>query len=326
MKKHVIMSLAALSLVVPMTSCSNSDLYTIGILEYITQDALEAVRNGFVSQLKEKGYEDGKNISIQYQNPEANASTQTTMASKLARECDLVFGIATLSAVALKTAVDDASKDIPVVYSACTDPVGAGLITSVTDHANVIGTSDAGPTKKNIELFTKFKDADNHDIEKIGIIYSTAESNSIVQFHEAQAACSELGITLIDGGFSDSTMINSTVNNLISQGIKGLFVPTDNAAAASMVSIKDSLISNKILTVCADEGETKNGGSLGYSVSYSNLGKTTGDMVASLISGTDIADITCSYSSSFPLVINEDFFTETGIVLPDEIPDNVSMN
>lgn len=325
MKKLMVSALAVCGMVALM-GCKTSKTTTIGILEFITQDALEACRTGFVDELAAKGYKDNDKIKIDYQNPEANSSTQTTMAAKLARECDMVFGIATPSAVALKSAVDDADKFIPVIYSACTDPVGAKLITSVTDHANVIGTSDAGPTAKNIDLFPKFKDSTNKDITKIGILYSTGESNSIVQKKEVQAEADKLGITLVDGGVADSTLIASTLNKMIADGIQGLFVPTDNAVAAAMSSLKETLTDKKILTVCADSSETTNGGSLGYSVSYSDLGKTTADMVAKLLGGTDIKDITCSLSSTFPLTVNQDFFTTTGISLPTDIPTSATLD
>lgn len=308
-----------------LSSCNDSNLTKIGILEYITQDALEEARTGFISKLAERGYEDGKNISIDYENPEADSSTQATMASKLARQSDMVFGIATPSAVALKTAVDDNESEIPVIYTACTDPVGAGLITSVTDHKNVVGTSDAGPTAKNIDLFPLFKDGNGKTISKIGILYSTAESNSIVQREEAKAECKTLGIELVDGGVADKTLIASTLKSMITQGIQGLFVPTDNAVASAMESMKDTLIDSKILTVCADAAETKNGGSLGFSVSYTTLGETTGAMAADLLDGKDIADITCSLSASFPLEMNNDFFTSTGIAIPENLPTTATL-
>lgn len=321
LKKLSLVALCSLSLG-GLASCgTGSSLKKIGILEYITQDALEQCRNGFVQALKDGGYEEGKNITIDYQNPEAESSNNTTMASKLARESDLVFGIATPSATALKSAVSDTGRNIPILYSAVTDPVSAGLIKSVTDHGNVLGTSDAGPTEKNIEIFTHFT-----DIKKIGIIYSIGETNSIVQKNEAEAACSKFGLTLVDGGFGQKNELASVLNGLIGKGIQGLFVPTDNAVAASMASIKDTLIDNKIVTVCADKAETANGGSLGYSVDYTDLGKTTGEMAVRLLNGEDINSIPCSLSSSFPLSVNDTFFSSTGITLPDDIPQNATLD
>lgn len=326
MKRLMLLALvSSISLMMGLSACSSSTK-TIGILEYVTQDALELCRTGFVSTLKERGYEDGKNITINYQNPEANSSTQSTMASKLARESSLLFGIATPSAVALKSALEDAGKSTPLLYSACTDPVGAGLITSVSDHANVSGTSDGGPTAKNIDLFERFKDKNGNSITKVGILYSSGESNSIVQKNEMKTECNKIGLTMVEGGMADSTLISTTLSGLISQGIQGLFIPTDNAVAAAMSSIKETLTTNKILTICADSLSTTAGGSLGYSVSYKTLGETTGTMAADILDGKEISSITPSYSSSFPLTINQDFFSTTGITLPSDIPESVGMD
>jgi len=188
------------------------------------------------------------------------------------------------------------------------------LIKSVTDHGNIVGTSDAGPTSKNIALFKEFA-----GITKIGILYNQAEPNSQVQKKECQKACDDLGLTLVDGGVTASNEIFSSLSGMIGEGIKGLFVPTDNLIASSMQALKETLIENKIVTVCADKASTDKGGTLGYSVDYTLLGKTTGKMAVRILKGEKISSITCSLSDSFPLEINEEFFTKTGLSLPDSL-------
>jgi len=296
-----------------LTGCGET-LPQIGILQVVTHDALSSDRQGFIDELKAEGFEDGKNIKINVQIPEGDSTTEKSMATNLATNCDMVFGIGTSSSLALKNAVSDFDKKTPVLYSAVTDPVGAGLIKSVTDHGNVIGTSDAGPTEKNIELFTHFT-----NIDKIGILYNSAEANSIVQKEECQAACDKFNITMVDGGITAANEISSRLQGMISSGIKGIVIPTDNTVAAAMSSIKETLISSKVIAVCADAAETKNGGALGFSVDYYTLGQTTGKMAAKLLKGDDISSITCSLSDSFPLEINEGFFTSTGIAIPEAI-------
>jgi len=296
-----------------LTSCKD-DLIDIGILQVMTHDALNGARDGFIEQLKEEGFVEGENIRISKNAAEGDTATENSMATKLATSSDLVFGISTSSALALKSAVSDAEKETPVLYSAVTDPIGAGLIKSVTDHGNIVGTSDAGPTSKNIALFKEFA-----GITKIGILYNQAEPNSQVQKKECQKACDDLGLTLVDGGVTASNEIFSSLSGMIGEGIKGLFVPTDNLIASSMQALKETLIENKIVTVCADKASTDKGGTLGYSVDYTLLGKTTGKMAVRILKGEKISSITCSLSDSFPLEINEEFFTKTGLSLPDSL-------
>lgn len=315
----VITALAALSLAGSVASCgaaSGETLPSIGILQLATHDALDYCREGFISALEEGGFKDGENCTIEVQNPEGNASTMATMSRNFALSKDLVFGIATNAALSLKTALADYGKSTPLLFSAVTDPVSAGLVASFTDHANVTGTSDAGPTAKNIELFKDF------GIDKIGVIFNTAESNSQIQFDEAVAAGKELGIDVEGAGITSATQITSRLEGLIAKGVKGVFIPTDNMVAGAIKSIKEEAIENKIVLVCADESITNNGGSLGYTVDYRDLGETTGKMAVQILKGeAKVEDIDVSYSATFPLIINQDFFTESGIEIPQAVKD-----
>jgi len=189
-------------------------------------------------------------------------------------------------------------------------------LTPFTDHGNVNGTSDAGPTAKNIALFKEF------GITKIGILWNTAEKNSQIQKEETEQACKELGIELVDGGITSSTQISSKLNGLVASGVKGIFVPTDNMVAGAIESIKEVCIQNKIVSVCADGLVTDKGGSLGFTVDYKVLGTTTGKMAAKVLSKeTTIDKIDVSLADYFPLSINEEFFEKTGIEIPDSIKD-----
>jgi putative ABC transport system substrate-binding protein len=314
-KQNLVWSCLALSVLVSsLASCGNSSLKTIGILQVGTHDALDLDRQGFIEELETEGFKEGEKVQFVIKNPEGDEPTQQTMAATLVSSCDMVFGIATSSSIDLKSAATDAKKtSLPILFSAVTDPVGAGLVKSFTDHGNVVGTSDAGPTSKNIDLFKEFS------ITKIGILYTKTEDNSIVQFKETQAACAADSIELVDGGINAQSEIQTKLEAMIGQGIKGLFVPTDNLVATTMTALKDTLIKNKIVTVCADKSSTDEGGSLGFSVDYKLLGKTTGKMAAKILNGTDPSTIDCSLADSFPLELNSSFFTATGIIIPESI-------
>ncbi len=318
MKKLNLLLLSAMLIggISSLTSCGEK-LINVGILQYATHDALTGAKDGFISALKEKGFEDGKNIKITVQNPEGNTSTMATMARNLTLSSDIVFGIATPAALALKTAIKDYSKDIPLFFTAVTDPVGAGLVTSFTEHGNVTGTSDAGPTEKNIRLFTNFT-----SVDKIGILWNTAETNSNIQKQETEAACTKFDLGFVDGGITAASQIESKLNSFIASGVKGIFIPTDNMVGGAIASIKQVAIDNKLIVVCADSAATKNGGSLGFSVDYTILGETTGFQAAKVLSSEKEAkDIDVCLAASFPLEINEGFFTATGITIPQAIRD-----
>jgi putative tryptophan/tyrosine transport system substrate-binding protein len=326
MKKQFIAAALCLLSVGVVSSCGNASSTSasstaaktkIGILQVITHSALGKAQQGFKDELAAKGFDDSK-VEFDVEIPEGDSATETSMASKLATNSGLVLGIATSSSLALKNAVSDLGKKTPVLFTAVTDPVAAGLVTSFTEHANVVGTSDNVPTDTNIELFKEFS------ITKIGVLYNTGEENSQIQVKEAKTACEKYGITLVEGGITASSEIDSSLQGMISQGIKGLFVPTDNMIANAFTNIADTLKTNKIISVCADGNMTDSGGALGFGVDYYKLGQKTGDMAASILGGTDISTISCAVSDSFPLSLNQQFFTDTGIAIPDSVKSKLS--
>jgi putative tryptophan/tyrosine transport system substrate-binding protein len=235
------------------------------------------------------------------------------MATNLALNSSLVIGIATPSALALKTAVEDSGKDVPEVFCSVTDPVQAGLVASFTRHGNIVGTSDAGPTEENLALFNQFS------VSKIGMLYNIAEENSIVQYNEAREASKKLGLELVDGGVSSSADIESELRGMIANGIKGVFIPVDNTVAAAMASIKPIIEENKILAVCGDASEIKNGGSLGYATDYYSLGITTGKMAGQILSGIKAETISCAKSEVYNLYINDAYFKTVSSSLPTSL-------
>lgn len=318
MKKHIAL-IALTSLFLSLSSCSfsssASSLPRVGILQFVTHDGLNLCRTGFIEGMKNGGYEENKDVEFTIMNPEGDASTQNSMAVNLRDNCQLVCGIATPSALALKTAIEDVNKEnLPLVFCAVTDPAKAGLVKSFTEHANIVGTSDAGPTYKNIELFKKFE-----GIKKIGILYNLTEPNSIVQFEETKTACQELNLSLVDGGFSSTSELESTLEGMIGQGIKGLFIPVDNTVAAAMASIKEKILEHSVLAVCGDASEIKNGGSLGYATDYYSLGIQTGKIAARILKGEKAETITCEKSEVYNLYINDAYFTQASYKLPDDL-------
>jgi putative ABC transport system substrate-binding protein len=315
MKISITLSILSLISLQSCSSVSSSgNLTQVGILQFCTHDGLNLCRTGFIAGMEESGLKEGRDVSYSIQNPEGEASVENSMAINLATNSALTVGIATPSALALKTAIEDAQNNVPEVFCAVTDPVAAGLVNSFTDHGNIVGTSDAGPTQENIALFKRFS-----GIEKIGIIYNMGEPNSIVQYNQTVKACKDLGLELVNGGVSQSIDIESELRGMIANGIKGLFVPVDNTIAAAMASIKSIIEENKVIAVCGDASEIKNGGSLGYATDYYSLGIETGKLAAQVLKGTDIKTLSCTCSKVYNLYVNDGYFTRTAISLPQDL-------
>ena len=314
MKKRLLVIGALAFLGFNTSACGSSNVKNVGILQIATHDALDLAREGFIESLSENGFKEGENIKFTIQNPEGDSSKQISAAKSLVLNSDLVFGISTGSAQALKNSAMDLEKDIPVLFSAVTDPEDANLVPS-KEYQNITGTSDEGDTEVNVELFTHFS-----FVDKIACMYNTAESNSQIQKEECKTACAKFNLQYEDAGITSATQIASSFNALVAKGVKGVFIPTDNMIAENISLLKEIAIEKKVVLVCADTTVVDNGGSLGYGVDYKELGKQTGAMAAKILSGSKKAqDIPFEKTNKFSLKINNEFFKSSGIEIPSDL-------
>ena len=148
---------------------------SIGVIQLVEHAALDAAYNGFVDGLKEAGYEDGKNITLDYQNAQGDQSNCQTIANKLVNDRNnLILAIATPAA----QAVANTTKDIPILVTAVTDPADSKLVASnEAPGGNVTGTSDLTPVKEQIGLITQIAP----EAKKVGLLYCSSEANSKFQ-------------------------------------------------------------------------------------------------------------------------------------------------
>ncbi len=313
-KKLLVATLLFSSLCLESCLDLNTNIKNIGILQISSHEALDLTRKGFIEGLNENGFIDGENVKFNIQNPEGDLSKQSTIAKSLVLSSDLVFGISTSSAQSLKSQAIDTEKDIPVLFSAVTDPNSAKLVPT-KEYQNITGTSDEGDTKKNVSLFSYFD-----FIKNIACLYNSAEQNSQIQKDECKSACKDLNLNFVDAGITSTTQLKSTLTSLVSKGVNGIFIPTDNMIAENISLIKETAIDNKMVLVCADTSIVKNGGSLGFGVDYFKLGKQTGEIASKILKGEKEAkDIPYEKSKSFSLEINEEFFNQSRIEIPEKI-------
>ena len=197
MKKFLVSMMAVITavLLVACSNASNKDLVHVGVLQYVEHPSLSATRKGFIEELKEEGYVDGKNIKIDYQNAQGDQSNLQTISQSLIEDNDVMLAIATPAAQSLSSL----TKDKPILFTAVTDPVSAKLVKSMDNvGGNVTGTSDMSPINKQVELLKKVFP----NTKKVGIMYTTSERNSEVQVEEAKKYFKEAGIETVIKGIS----------------------------------------------------------------------------------------------------------------------------
>ena len=302
MKKIIIsfvsLMVAMLALVGCATSNDSKEQVRIGILQYVEHDALSGARKGFIAELEEQGYADGKNIRIDYQNVQGEQSNLQTIAEKLLSNNDLVLGIATPAAQALA----NLSTKTPILFTAVTDPVSAKLVASM-EHVGGLatGTSDRSPVKKQVELLKKVLP----NLKKVGIMYTTNERNSEVQVEEAEAVFKAAGIETITKGISSTNDVQDTTRSLMSQA-EVLFIPADNTIVSAINLVTDLSKEMKVPVVGGAVDVVDDGVLFTYGADFEALGRQTAKLAIRIMNGEKVGDIPAEQPEVLNVVVNEE--------------------
>lgn len=315
MKKNLVVMLAAgLLASATLMGCAKNGT-TVGILQFGTFEALSNAKAGFVSALAGAGFKEGSNITFKISNPETDSATNKTMADALAASCDLVYGIATPSATALKNSVDATGRNIPVLFSAVTDPVGAKLVSALDQPgANVTGMSDIGPIEEELKLLKSFD-----GVDKVATLITATESNSVYQEAIAKRVIAAQGWSETAKTINNATEIPAAVS-AIAADVDALWIPTDDTIAANITAIKSAneARSKPLIVLACDVGMI-NGAVIGMGVDYLELGKQAGAQAAKILQGTAPADVPVGTADKNAIKINKTWATTLGIAIPDAI-------
>ena len=282
----------------------------IGISQIVEFGALDDNRKGFLKALEDNGYIEGTNLEVDYQNAQGDLTTAQTIAKQFAsQKKDLIFAIATPSA----QAAYNATKDIPILISAVTDPVAAGIVKSLEKpDTNVSGTSDYVPVDTQLNLIKMF--APNAKI--IGALYNTSEINSEVQINQLKEYSNKNGYEVITVGITSTNEVNQAISTLVDK-IDVLFVPTDNLVVSALPLIAQKTIEKKIPIIASETGSVEMGALASQGINYYQLGYKTGEMAVRVLRGEDISKISINTATETKIAINEDSLKALGIEKPD---------
>lgn len=286
---------------------ANKDVVHIGILQYVEHPSLSAARKGFVAELKKEGYVDGKNLKLDYENAQGDQSNLQTISTNLLSNNDLVLGIATPAAQTLS----NLSTDVPVLFTAVTDPVSAKLVKTMENPEGIAtGTSDMSPISKQVELLQKVMP----DVKKVGIMYTTNERNSEVQVEEAQKEFAKAGIDVLTKGISSTNDVQDTAKSLMSE-TQVLFIPTDNMIVSAISLITELSKEMKVPVVGGSADIVEQGVLFTYGANYEALGRQTAKLAVRIIKGEDVSKVSAEYPKTLNVVANDDMAKTLGIDL-----------
>ncbi len=309
----ILMAMSALFLSCTGKGAGSKAVYKIGVVQLVEHVALDASYKGFVDGLKEAGFEDGKNLKIDFQNAQGEQANCQTIAQKLINDQDdLILAIATPAAQAVANLTDT----IPIVVTAVTDPASAKLVKSnEAPGTNVTGTSDLTPVEQQMDLIKKLVPA----VKTVGFLYCSSEQNSKFQIDLAKKACDKLGIKYVEATVSNSNEIQQVTQSLVGK-VEAVYSPTDNMIAAGVPTVAGVLNAAKIPFIVGEDGMVKSGGLATYGINYYELGKQTAKMAVEILKdGKKPADMPIQYLSTCDFSYNAETAKAIGITIPEDL-------
>lgn len=295
-------------------SAAGGEAYTVGISQFAEHGSLDNCREGFIAGLKEAGIsEDDGNLKVLYQNAQTDTGTAGTIAdSFVSQNVNLICAIATPSAAAAYNAT--MSTDIPVVYTAISDPLQAGLINEDgTNVGNITGSSDKLPVEEQLKMIRQMLP----DAKKIGILYTTSEANSISTIATYKELASQYDFEIVDTGINTIADVDLAAADLVSK-VDCICNLTDNTVVEALQTVLDKANNQKIPVFGSEIEQVKNGCVASMGIDYFQLGKETGLMAAKILKGEATAQDTPYISASAAeLYVNTAAAEKIGMTLDD---------
>lgn len=315
LKKGMKMILACILGCSVLTACSENEekLPIVSVGQIVEHTSLNTIRSSFLEEMEALGYKDGENITIDYKNAGGSQSTLNSIMTTFAgNKSDVIVAIATPTAMAAAKY----SNEIPIIFSAVSDPIEAGLMDDLTKpNHNITGTSDEIQVDQVLELALTL----DPDLKSLGFIYNSSEANSISNLKKAKAFCEKHNIELIEASGANITDIQSAVSVLVPK-CDAIFAPNDNTVASSMSVLVETANQHKVPVYTGADSMVQDGGFATIGIDYETLGKETARMTDQVLKGEKVENIPVKvFKDNLNIYVNKGIMETLGITIPDEI-------
>jgi len=296
---------AAGSLFVPAVFAES---YTVSVNQIVEHPALDAVRKGFQDSLEKQGLDVNYNIHI----AQGNISTANQIARQiLGEKPDLVLGIATPTSQACAQVI----KKIPILITAVTDPVGAGLVDSLEKPGgNVTGMTDMSPVDKQVELIQEFIP----DLKKLGIIYNSGEANSVSILKVLKEVSGKMGIEVVEATVVNSGGVTQAAKSLVGRA-DAIYIPTDNTVVSVFEAITKVSVEKDLPLFAADVDSVSRGAIAALAIDYYRMGVQSGDMAGRILKGADTATMPVETLKDLMVYVNPKSAADMGVSIPESV-------
>ena len=273
--------------------CLADEKLYIGVIQQMDHVALNAARDGFIAALKDNGYIDGENITLNIQNGQGEMSNLATIADVFVGDnADLVLAIATNAATTMATKT--INNPIPVLGTAITDYVEPGLVESNEKPGyNISGTSDMNPVDAQIALIQELFP----ETKTVGVLYTSSEANSVLQAKMAKESIEKKGMQYVEVTVANTNDVQQATQQIV-QMCDAIYIPTDNVFAASMPAVLSVTQNSKTPVIPGESGMTMSGGLCTLGISYYDLGYETGLMAVKVLQGANISEMPVQFATT----------------------------
>lgn len=294
---------------------ADGEVLSVGIIQMIENGAFNDMREGFIAELRDKGYTEDK-LTVDYKCAQGDATNLQTIAQSMADgDYDLICTIATPATQAMV----NLEVETPVVFIAVSAPVAAGVITEM-DHPdkNATGTSNAIPVSDIFEL----SDTLTPGCETYGFLYCTSEVNSVDTVESAKAYCDENGIAYKEATVTNSSEVQQAAQSLVGS-VDAIFIPNDSVVQASMTLVTEVARDAKIPVYGSSATMVDSGAFATVAISDTGIGVISADMAIQILEGAAVADVPAIVVPASSTVINSQTLEALGITLPEDVQSTV---
>lgn len=305
------LSAAALAAAGLTLSAAAQDV-TVATTAIVEHPALDAARDGVRDELAAAGYEEGKNLRFLYESAQGNPATAAQIARKFVGEApDVIVPISTPSA----QAVASATQDIPVVFTAVTDPLGAKLVGDMMKPGgNITGMTDLSPIGKHLDLIKEI----SPDAKTVGVPFNPGEANSVTLMELLKAEAPSRGLTVVEAPATKSSEVLGAAQSLIGEA-DVIYVPTDNTIVSAFEAVVKVGIDNQVPVYAGDTDSVARGAIAAVGFNYYDIGRQTGKIVLRVLEGEAPGGIAVEGVKITELYVNPGMAEKMGATIPDSV-------
>lgn len=313
-KFTALIAILAITLFGCNTQTKKEKIYHIGVTQLMTNPGIDAIREGFISEMTKLGYKDSVNIKYTFGNSQGDNTVAQSIAKKFVNDkCDMIFAITTPTAQVCAQEIK--GTNIPLVFGAVTDPVSAGLVNSLeSPGSNITGTSDRWPTSAQFDLLLQLVPS----VKRIGVIYNPGETNSESNIKEVEQVCKNKNLQLIKVAVSNTSEVYAAAQSLVGK-IDAFYVSADNTVITAMDAVIKISEKNRIPLLPGVSSNVEQGGFGTLGPNYFDVGVEAAKIVDRIIKGEKPADIPVSTAKNFEYFFNLKSAKATGVVIPEDL-------